>query len=511
MDAIETKKLNDSNDKNDKNTILIADDAEMNREMLALMLGDSYNFVYAENGVEAVDALRGRQKIDIVLLDINMPEMDGFEVLRVMNRRHWIEEIPVIIISASDSTEFMDEAFKLGVADYVSRPFNATIVRKKVENILLLYSNQKRLTQLVIEQVYDREKINNSLINIFANIIELRNHESGDHTLNVQIITELLLEELVKVTDKYHLTKSDIAMISSLAALHDIGKIKIPEEILNKPRKLTPEEWEIMKSHSAEGEAILNTAVYGQNSKFMQTGREITRWHHEKYDGNGYPDGLVGDEIPISAQVVSLADSYDALTSDRCYKSAFSHDIAMDMLHNHQCGVFNPILIECLDRIAPKLKSIKEDGETYDLQSAVTYVADEVLAEHNLPKENSLRRMMDNERMKKEFFMNCADGVLFEYDKLLKKGTYVYKTNKSDSERKVLFTTRGDDRNLLPLDHWIPLREELQKTSRENPYVEADTELLVNGHLMPYHARLMAIWPEDGTEYIFVVGHFTKI
>ena len=168
MDAIETKKLNDSNDKNDKNTILIADDAEMNREMLALMLGDSYNFVYAENGVEAVDALRGRQKIDIILLDINMPEMDGFEVLRVMNRRHWIEEIPVIIISASDSTEFMDEAFKLGVADYVSRPFNATIVRKKVENILLLYSNQKRLTQLVIEQVYDREKINNSLINIFA-------------------------------------------------------------------------------------------------------------------------------------------------------------------------------------------------------------------------------------------------------------------------------------------------------------------------------------------------------
>ncbi len=363
---------------NQKNKILIADDAELNRSMLALMLGDQYDFVFATNGAEAVNMLKTDEDIDLILLDLNMPEMDGFDVLRVMNDNHWIEEIPVIIISAEDSIEFMTQAYQLGVTDYINRPFRALVVQRRVENTLLMYQNRKKLIHLVEKQIYEREKFNSSMINIFSNIIELRNHESGSHTLNVQIITNLLLHRLSEITNRYNLTKSNISLISSLSALHDIGKIKIPEEVLNKPGKLTDEEWELMKTHSIEGDKILSSAALDQTSKFVRTARSICRWHHEKYDGKGYPDGLSGDDIPISAQVVSLADVYEALTSVRCYKDAFSHEKALDMILNGECGAFNPLLLQALKDISDELKDIDKNTH-YDSQYEITDILDEML------------------------------------------------------------------------------------------------------------------------------------
>ncbi len=493
-----------------RSRILIADDVAMNREMLSQMLGDGYDFVYAQNGVEVVDILRGDENIDLILLDLNMPQMDGFEVLKVMNERHWIEEFPVIIISAEDGSEFIAQAYRLGVVDYISRPFRTIVVQRRVENTLMMYAHQKKLIQLVENQVYDREKVNNSMINIFSNIIELRNHESGSHTLNVQIITKLLLQRLVQITDKYNLTKTDIALISSLSALHDIGKIKVPDAILNKPGKLTADEWEVMKSHTVEGDNILQSVGLDQNSAFIRTARHICRWHHEKYDGNGYPDGLVGDNIPIEAQVVSVADAYDALTSVRCYKNAYPHSVAKKMIIQGDCGKFNPLLMQCLNDISNELQNLKDTGETYDFQREAAYITDELLIDNDLPQGNALRRMMDNERKKKDFFMECCDGIQFEYDVLLHKASFVYSKKGEGPMHKVVFTTRESPDNILPIAYWDMLRLALHQTTREDPIAAIPVKLRINGKLIPYQARAMAIWPEDGSEYIFVVGHFTK-
>ncbi len=494
-----------------KNRILIADDVELNREMLTEMLGGKYDFSYASDGIEAIDKMRGKDTIDLLLLDLNMPHMDGFEVLRIMNERRWIDECPVIMISAEDSAQFIEQAYKLGVVDYISRPFRSLVVQRRVENTLAMYTNQKGLIHLLGTQVYEKEKINNAMINIFSNIIESRNHESGSHTLNVQTITKLLLHHIVKITDHYDLSEEDIARISSLAALHDIGKIKVPDEIINKPGKLTPEEWEIMKAHTTEGDAILANASLDQTSDFVKTARAICRWHHEKYDGKGYPDGLIGDQIPIAAQVVSLADVYDALTSERCYKRAFTHEEAVSMILGGECGAFNPLLLDSLKAVSSQLKDLKENGDSYDYRDEAAHVADELLTDKELPMGNALRRMMDNERIKKDFFMSCASGIQFEYDCLLHRVTYVYKKDQNSIGKKVTFVTRESPENVLPPEYWDALAARLSKTSRDKPTTEMDVEIDFHGGRMPYHLYAMALWPEDGSKYIFVIGHLTPI
>ena len=494
-----------------KNKILIADDSELNREMLSSILGKQYDFVFAHNGVEAIEILGSGETVDLVLLDVNMPEMDGFEVLRIMNERHWIETISVIIISAEDSIDFITQAYSLGVTDYINRPFNSTVVQHRVENTLRLYTNQKRLTHLIEMQVYEREKINSSMINIFSNVIELRNHESGSHTLNVQSITKLLLGALTKKTDRYGLTETDISLNSSLSALHDIGKIKIPEAILNKPGKLTPEEWELMKTHSVEGELLLSSAELDQNSKFVRTARSICRWHHEKWDGGGYPDGLSGDEIPIAAQVVSMADVYDALTSERCYKKAFTHEKAVNMILGGECGAFNPLLLECLTEVSDTLLNIMQNNKHYDFRDDVVSITNELLNSSDLPYDNVLQRLLYNESRKKDFFMECSEGIQFEYDMLLHKAVFVNLDEHDKSKRKVVFASRESQGNLLPPDYWDALREKLLCTTRDNPVITTDVMLDINKKRLPYKAKVMALWPERGSEYICVLGHFTPI
>ena len=347
-----------------KQQILIVDDSEINREILKEILKEDYRILEAANGEECLEQLeRYGTGISLVLLDIVMPEMDGFEVLAAMNQNHWIEDIPVIMISSEDSDSYIRRAYEMGVSDYISRPFDAKIVYQRVLNMIKLYAKQRRLIRLVTRQIYEKERNNRMLIGILSQIVEFRNGESGLHVIHINLITQLLLEQLVKKTGKYQLSWEDRLLIATASALHDIGKIGIDEKILNKPGKLTKEEFEIMKAHTLIGAQMLDNLDMYRNEKLLKLAYEICRWHHERYDGKGYPDGLVGEEIPISAQVVSLADVYDALVSERVYKKAFSHEKALEMIRNGECGTFNPLLLQCMTEAQDKLKTMMEVAE----------------------------------------------------------------------------------------------------------------------------------------------------
>ena len=339
-----------------KQKILIVDDSEINRAMLKEILGEGYEYLEAENGLRAIEILRRRTDIALVLLDLIMPEMDGFDVLRVMQCYAWQEEIPVIVISAAEDTRSVERAYDMGVADYIRRPFERVMVLRRVKNALMLYAKQKRLTRLVTDQVYEKEHNGVLMISILSHVVEFRNSESGQHVLHIRTLTDLLLHQLVQKTDRYQLDESDISLISTASALHDIGKIGIDEAILNKPGKLTAEEFAVIKTHSMLGAEMLHKTENFAEQPLLQTAYEIARWHHERWDGRGYPDGLKGDDIPISAQLVSMADVYDALTSERCYKKAFPHETAVQMITNGECGAFNPLLIQCLLDVQGELK-----------------------------------------------------------------------------------------------------------------------------------------------------------
>lgn len=344
----------------EKQKILIVDDSEMNRDLLMDILEDQYDVVEAANGVEAISILSERREdFSLMLLDIMMPEMDGFEVLARINKNHWNENLAVIIISADDSSENIKHAYDLGAFDYINRPFDAEIVQRRVYNTICLFARQQRLEKIIEKKCREQEKSNNMMISILANVVEFRNGESGSHILHVNVITEALLRQLVRNTNQYSLSKETISLITTASALHDIGKISIPDEILNKPGRLTAEEFELMKTHSAIGaNMLLNLPAEQHENPLIKIAMEVCRWHHERYDGNGYPDGLKGDEIPISAQVVALADVYEALISERCYKKAYSHEEAMRMILDGQCGAFNPVLLSCLQDIADTLEYI---------------------------------------------------------------------------------------------------------------------------------------------------------
>ena len=347
-----------------KQQILIVDDSEINREILKEILKEDYRILEAANGEECLEQLeRYGTGISLVLLDIVMPEMDGFEVLAAMNQNHWIEDIPVIMISSEDSDSYIRRAYEMGVSDYISCPFDAKIVYQRVLNMIKLYAKQRRLIHLVTRQIYEKERNNRMMIGILSQIVEFRNGESGLHVIHINLITQLLLEQLVKKTGKYQLSWEDRLLIATASALHDIGKIGIDEKILNKPGKLTKEEFEIMKTHTLIGAQMLDNLDMYRNEKLLKLAYEICHWHHERYDGKGYPDGLVGEEIPISAQVVSLADVYDALVSERVYKKAFSHEKALEMIQNGECGTFNPLLLQCMTEAQDKLKTMMEVAE----------------------------------------------------------------------------------------------------------------------------------------------------
>lgn len=353
----EQKQNTDKMEKRNLPQLLVVDDSEMNREILKEILGKEYQILEACDGEEALKMLEQYgTEISLVLLDIIMPKMDGFEVLAYMNRDKWIEDIPVIMISSEGSESYIRRAYELGASDYISRPFDTKVVYQRVINMIKLYAKQRRLIHLVTDQIYEKEKNNRMMTGILSQIVEFRNGESGLHVLHINILTQLLLEKLMRKSENYDLSWSQQHMIATASALHDIGKIGIDEKILNKPGKLTKEEFEAMKQHTIIGARMLDRLEMYHDEEMMKYAYEICRWHHERYDGKGYPDGLKGEEIPISAQVVSLADVYDALVSDRVYKKAYSHEKAMEMILNGECGMFNPLLLECLVEIQDKVR-----------------------------------------------------------------------------------------------------------------------------------------------------------
>ena len=492
----------------ERQTILIVDDAEMNRMMLSDMLGDQYDYVEAADGREALRILEKNVSIDLILLDINMPEMNGFEVLEEMNRYHWIQEVPVIMITAEESVESMEHAYSLGVTDYIPRPFNVYIVRRRVENTLNLYVNQKRLMRLVSDQIAEKEENNTLMVSILSNVVEIRNHESGDHIRNIRRITERLLHQLVQKTKAYHLSEEDIALIKTASSLHDIGKITIPEEILNKPGKLTKEEFEIMKTHSAAGAQILEQMKYGQDKPLYRYALEICRWHHERWDGHGYPDGLMGEEIPISAQIVAIADVYDALTNERCYKKAYDHTTAINMILNGECGAFNPLLLECLTETAAQLRIVTGvNGDVMPYRFELNRLSEEILAHADLPKNDRVQNLLDTMQERIDFFASISGGIQFEYDAVSRLADVTNWNEPPQYRHSVKNVTRVNDFRYLSQHDFKRLRDAMDATTKENPEFAMSILFTVGNEYHWCDLRVRTLWSDLRPDhYIAAVG-----
>ena len=492
--------------------ILIVDDAEFNRDMLKEILGETYDYLEAENGSQVIQMLGENVGIDLILLDINMPQMNGFEVLEIMKRSQCAAETPVIMISSEESVDTIRKAYEMGITDYITRPFDSVIVKKRVQNTLELYANQKHLIDVVFTQIYEKEENNNIMIRILSNVLGSRNSESREHILNIKTATEMMLRQLVKTTDAYPLTEADIALITTASSLHDIGKVRIPEEILNKPGRLTDEEFKIMKTHSELGAAIIKDMDFQQDHPLVHTAWEICRWHHERWDGKGYPDGLKGEEIPISAQVVSIVDVYDALTSERCYKKAFDHDTALQMIMDGQCGQFNPILLKCLKELSlqfSKLLSKETDDNKYYHEAQ--RLSNEILSDKSLPNQIYAQSLMKVMQEKIDFFKLNSGRNSIDYNAVSGQLTIINEKQKIIYQRddpgfdvfKVFEITEEDVQHILVL---------LNQTSVQNKEISVQIKAKVENDRQMYKLKLHTLWsPLKKDGYIGIVGYIDGI
>ena len=494
-----------------KQKILIVDDSEINRAMLKEILGEGYEYLEAENGLRAIEILRRRTDIALVLLDLIMPEMDGFDVLRVMQCYAWQEEIPVIVISAAEDTRSVERAYDMGVADYIRRPFERVMVLRRVKNALMLYAKQKRLTRLVTDQVYEKEHNGVLMISILSHVVEFRNSESGQHVLHIRTLTDLLLHQLVQKTDRYQLDESDISLISTASALHDIGKIMIPEEILNKPGRLTEEEYATIKTHTTEGARILKGLAIGQDEPLVKVAHAICRWHHERWDGGGYPDRLKGDEIPIAAQVVALADVYDALTSERCYKQSYSHEKAVDMILHGECGSFNPLLMECLKESSELLRTELQRSE-YDrgFRHETRRLSEEILHREALPREDRAQRLLDLERERTAFYAEQRGGIQFDYDILSGSVTVVNRYEDPVNRTQKLDFDKGMGLTFLSGKDRRKLLDAIADATPEEPDAAFSVLVAVDQEYRLHRLVMHTMWSRAGVRHcVSVVGQIT--
>jgi len=500
-----------------KQKILIADDSEMNRELLAAILEEEYDIIQVNDGVQAVDCLqRQAEEISLLLLDIVMPHMDGFEVLSYMNKEHWIDAIPVVIISSENSPIYIKRGYDLGATDFIGKPFDANMVLRRSANAILLGAKQRRMTSIVSNQIYEREKSSKLMLNILSHIVEFRNGESGLHVLHIQTITEMLLRQLVqKENNRYALSKEQIRMITTASALHDIGKISIPDEILNKPGRLTAEEFAVIKGHSMAGANMLSELPLDQKEEpLVKTAYEICRWHHERYDGGGYPDGLKGEEIPVSAQVVALADVYDALTSERCYKDAYSHEKAIEMILAGQCGAFNPLMLECLLDISSSLKKkmgykSKERYEQTDLSDIASRFHD-----FEMDSSEKIVQQLEFERMRYNFLAEGSRNIVFTYTISPPLLTFNQAGCKRSGITEPSFSPlqSGVLKDLVEEQSLKRLIRKITQATRETPDVTSNLFLTDGKNPCHYRCKCRVIWT-DGAEkgYTGVVGKLTDI
>ena len=500
-----------------KQKILIADDSEMNRELLAAILEEEYEIIQVNDGVQAVDCLqRHAEEISLLLLDIVMPHMDGFEVLSYMNKEHWIDSIPVVIISSENSPIYIKRGYDLGATDFIGKPFDANMVLRRSANAILLGAKQRRMTSIVTNQIYEREKSSKLMINILSHIVEFRNGESGLHVLHIQTITEMLLRQLVqKENNRYALSKEQIRMITTASALHDIGKISIPDEILNKPGRLTAEEFAVIKGHSMAGANMLSELPLDQKEEpLVKTAYEICRWHHERYDGGGYPDGLKGEEIPVSAQVVALADVYDALTSERCYKDAYSHEKAIEMILAGQCGAFNPLMLECLLDISSSLKKkmgykSKERYEQTDLSDIASRFHD-----FEMDSSEKIVQQLEFERMRHNFLAEGSGNIIFTYTISPPLLTFNQAGCKRSGITEPSFSPlqSGVLTDLVEEQSLKRLIRKITQATREMPDVTSNIFLKDGKGPCHYRCECRVIWADgDQKGYTGVVGKLTDI
>lgn len=506
--------MNNAAEKNAR--ILIVDDSEMNRDMLSDMLSDDYDIVEAADGEEALSILKERvYDIDLVLLDIIMPAVDGFGVLDVMKRYHWIDNTPVIMISSETSQSYIRKAFELGVTDYILRPFDSFIIHKRVSNTLMLYRKQKKLLSALEEQVYENEKNNSMMINVLAHIVEFRNGESGMHVHHIKQLTSILLQNLIEKTDKYHLTENDILLISTASSLHDIGKISIDDKILNKPGRLTAEEFEVIKTHSVIGAEMLQDLHNTHNYPLFDKAYEICRWHHERYDGKGYPDGLSGEEIPISAQVTSLADVYDALTSNRCYKKAFSHEKAMEMILDGQCGAFNPVLLQCLKDCEKQILAEFSDSIDTTQDDRLLIRATEELVENKISSDkiDFSAHLPIAARERWNFFSDGSGEIQFEYDAMLDVLRLTKYGAKVLGLQELTMHPRGLKQGYLGAQNIQTILDAMQsEASLEKPVVKIKKHISLNGPRRWYEIRIRTLWSnEENPKYTGILGRIIDI
>lgn len=358
-----------------KKKILVVDDQEINRDILAGILANDYETVLATNGKEAIEALgKDGNGFVLMLLDLVMPEVDGYDVLKYVNEHGLLDAVPIIVISAEVDAETERKCLDLNVIDFIRKPFDKLAVNRRVENVIKLYTIQHNLEKLVDEQTEEikeqnarlaeqtacLKRTNERIIELLGTVVEYRNLESGQHIKRVKGFTKLLAEQIAKLYPEYGLTPKQINVIVAASALHDVGKIAISDAILLKPGRLTKEEFDIMKTHTTEGSAIIEHIKGIGTNEYEKVSYEIARYHHERFDGRGYPEGLLGDEIPISAQIVAVADVYDALVSKRCYKDAYGKGEAFRMIMAGECGVFSEKILTCFAKAKEDFEALAD-------------------------------------------------------------------------------------------------------------------------------------------------------
>ena len=478
--------------------ILIADDSELNRALLVDMLEHDFSIFEVSNGKETIAALQAHQgEIEVLLLDVVMPEMDGFEVLAAMNENHWIDDIPVIMISAETGSAYIDKTFKLGAVDYVSRPFVPNVIRRRIMNTVLLHTKKQQLMSVLADRFYRQEKNTELMVDILGHAVECRSGEGGTHMTHVILVTGLLLQCLVGKTDRYHLEREDIGAIRMASGLHDIGKLQIPEEILTKPHSLTPEEYEIVKRHTQIGAKLITDLPIYQNERLVKYAIEICRWHHERWNGEGYPDGLKGDAIPIAAQVVSVADVYDALTSERCYKEAFSHEKSMRMIHSGECGSFNPLLLECLDEIAVRLqKELSVVPHLDQGHSEARRTVEELYASRSEDSTTRVAIQLEEERGKRQFFSELTDELWFEYTTNPDAIALSASASKRTDLSKVVVNPAGsaDFLAVVGTKTLDEIRGWAETATIDETYFETEAEIRLDGAMHWCKLAIMVTW-----------------
>ena len=465
-----------------RETILIVDDSAMNRMLLSDILSDTYNIIEAEDGEQAIAILQQHaSEISIVVLDMVMPKVDGFGVLEAMNENRWIQFLPVVSISTESSPEFVERAYSLGVTDFINRPFDELIVIRRVSNTIKLYAKQRKLTNMVANEIFEKERNGSLMITILSHIVEFRNGESGMHVINIGTLTEILLNQISKKDDRYYLPYAERDLIVKASALHDIGKISIPEEVLNKPGKLTDEEFEAMKQHTVIGYQMLSDLGF-QDEPLVKVSREITRWHHERYDGRGYPDGLKGDEI------------------------------AVQMILNGECGAFNPLLLECLVEAQEEIRQgLAQPNKTFNSYEDLKSIAPAIQDAETLDVTEYALDQLENEREKNHFLTEISRQLQFDYNKsldLLHIPVWAAKRLGTSAQIKDPLHTEALA-NLISNDLVELLSKAIAETTPQEPLVRLDCTVTSNGEAYDCIIITKTVWSQE--EEPIMVGVIGKI